>query len=432
MFEKNMEFIDNVALKRRLSKLSPIESRIGVSYCVAPTNDYVILKDDIPVDDLNDPRGSAIQTLSNNIKQEMGKNDSIIIFGMGLGYLLDETFNRYPSKIYIYEPDLNLLHFVLNNVDISEHLSSGRIFITNELDELINKLSSAYLTQDKVEIVYLPNYAIVKNKELLLMTQKVLETCKTKIVDINTITKFSEQWLINSIENISTINKSNAYLLSDLEKKFTGQTAMIVAAGPSLDDNIQKIQANRSKFIVIAVNKVVKYLKQNGITPDFVVYLDARNALTTLNELGESASRINCIMDIRADHNLLKFGFKKIFINFSDTDFFTKKLAKYNKFMKFYDCGGSASTFALVAAIKMGFSKIVFAGLDLAFKDNVIYSTGEVMNRTSQNEITVDNVKKRLVQIPSVTGEMVYTRDDYEAYVQHFATILKDLNHNEV
>ena len=184
MFERNLEAIDNQALKRRLSRLSSIETRIGVSYCITPTNDYVILKDDIPLDDLNDPKLAAKQMLVNNIKHEMRSNDTIIVFGLGLGYLLDETFNTYPSKIYVYEPDLNLLHFVLNNADISEHLSSGRVFITNELEELIAKISETYLTQDRVEIVYLQNYAIVKNKELLFLSKECHSNGCIATVDI--------------------------------------------------------------------------------------------------------------------------------------------------------------------------------------------------------------------------------------------------------
>ncbi len=192
MFDKNLELIDNLALKRRLTKISSVESRVGISYCVTPSNDYVLLKDELPADDLKNPREAIKQMLGNTIKKEMKPNDVIITFGIGLCYLLDEVFNAYPSRIYVYEPDLNLLHFVLNNVDISEHLASGRVFITNDLDELINKLSSSYLTRDKVEIVYLQNYAVVKNKELLMLTQKVFDTCKSKMVDINTITRFSK------------------------------------------------------------------------------------------------------------------------------------------------------------------------------------------------------------------------------------------------
>jgi len=433
MFDKNLEALDNPALKRRLARISPIESRSGISYCVTQSNDYVLIKDDIPSDDLNNPREAIKKTLSNTIKSEMKSNDIIITFGIGLGYLLDETFNKYPSKIFIYEPDLNLLHFVLNNVDISEHLASGRVFVTNDIGELTTRLSSTYLTKDKVEIVYLQNYAIIKNKELLMLTQKVFDTCKSKMVDVNTITKFSKRWMINTIHNLArTNNRENVHLLSDLENKFIGQTALIAAAGPSLNDNIAKIQANRDKFVIFAPNKSVKYLIQNGIYPDFIVCLDAGNMRISLAELEPHLSKSNCIMDLRTDTAIFTLGFNKVYMNFSETDFFAKKLQKFNDSMKFYESGGSASTFALAAAARLGFTKIVLAGVDLAFKDNMIYSGGETMQRVSQSEIVVDNVKKNLVQVKSVTGGTVYTREDYETFIYHFGALIKELNHKEI
>ena len=433
MFEKNLDAIDNIALKRRLARISPIESRAGVSYCVTPSNDYVLIKDDVPSDDLNNPRESVRKMLNNNIKHEMGKNDIIITFGIGLGYLLDETFNTYPSRIFIYEPDLNLLHFVLNNVDISEHLASGRVYVTNDLNELLTKLSSSYITKDKVEIVYLQNYAVLKNKELLVLTQKVFDTCKSKMVDVNTITKFSKKWMINTIHNVARSNsQQTAHLLSDLENKFVGQTALIAAAGPSLSDNISKIQANRDKFVIFAVNKVAKYLIQNGIYPDFIVCLDAKNMRKSFEGIETYLNKSNCIMDVRTDTYLFKLGFNKIFMNFSETDFFMKKLYRFNNFIKFYESGGSASTLALAAAVKLGFSKIILSGLDLAFKDNLIYSGGETMQRVSQTEIMVDDVKKNLVQVRSVNGSTVYTREDYETFIYHIGAMIKELDYSEI
>lgn len=432
MFDKNLEFIDNLSLKRRLLKVSSVESRLGISYCVTPTNDYVLLKNELPADDLHNPREAVKKMLQDSIKNEMKPNDIIITFGIGLGYLLDEVFNNYSSKIFVYEPDLNLLHFVLNNVDISEHLSSGRIYITNDLDELIQKLSSTYLTKDRVEITYLQNYAVVKNKEFLLLTQKVFDACKSKMVDINTIIKFSKVWLFNTIENISYINEHECFLLSDLADKFVGQTALIAGAGPSLADNIENIKSNRDKFVVFAVNKSVKYLLENNVYPDFIVCLDAKNMKKTLGGLEQVSKKINCIADIRTDSSIASLGFNKVFFNFSETDFFIKKIAKYNEFMQFYESGGSASTLALVSAVKMGFSKVVFAGVDLAFKDNSIYADGQIMERVSQEEIIVDKVIKTLVKVPSVKGELVYTRTDYEAFIQHFNSLIKSLNYTEI
>lgn len=432
MFNKNLEQIDNDALKRRLVKISPIESRVGISYCVTPSNDYVLLKDEIPVDDLQNPREAVKQALKNNINNEMKSNDIIINFGIGLGYLLDETFNNYPSKIFVYEPDLNLLHFVLSNVDISEHLASGRVFLTNDLDELISKLGSTFITKDRVEIVYLQNYAVAKNKDLLMLTQKVFDTCKSKMIDINTITKFSKKWLLNTISNIASVNEKNFYLLSDLENKYLGKTALIAGAGPSLADNIENIKNHRDKFVIFALNKNAKYLYNEGITPDFIVCLDAENMNRTLDGLDSYLQNSNAIIDIRTDHSIVTKNFKRIFVNFSETDFFIKKLSKYNNFMKFYESGGTASTLALASAVKMGFAKIILAGIDLAFKDNIIYSDGKTMQRISQDTIIVDNTRKNLTQVKSVNGGFVYTREDYQAHIHHFETLLKEFNHSEI
>ena len=431
MYNRNLEFLDNPGLKTRLEKITLEESSKDMSYCMTPSNDYLLMKNDIPFDDLNNPRQAVKDMLEASIKHPMEKNDIIITFGIGLCYLLDEVYNTYPSKIFVFEPDIKVLHFVLNNVDISEHLASGRLYITDNIDELMRKLSEIYITKDKVEVVYLKNYAVVKSQELLELTQKVYETCRSKMVDINTITKFSRTWLLNTLKNINAVNSSNAYKLSDLKNKFSGQTALILAAGPSLNENIEKIKANRDKFVIFAVNKVLRVLDANNIIPDFAVCLDSTRVDLTLAGLEEFCAKTNCIMDIKSDSVLFTKNFKRIFIAFSQNDMVVKKLAEYNDITA-YESGGSATTLALVAAIKLGFSKIIFAGLDMAFKGDVIYSTGEVMNKVADSQIVVSNIKKNLVKVKSVTGELVNTREDYAAFIQHFEALIKDLGFDEI
>ena len=432
MFNKNLLFFNNEELKERLKRFSLDDTKKNLSYCMTPSNDYLLMKDEVPIDDVNNPREAVKQMLKSTIKSEMDKNDIIITFGIGLCYLLDEVFNTYESKIYVYEPDTKLLHFVLSNVDISEHLASGRVYITDNLKDLLNKLSATYINKDKVEIVYLKNYALVRSKELLELTQKVYETCKTKMVDVNTIARFSKKWLLNTLRNISTVNNSSISLLSDLENKFIGQTALIVAAGPSLNENIEKIKANRDKFVIFAVNKVLRTLEANGITPDFAVCMDASAISATYTGLEDYCANINCISDLKSDATILTSPFKKHFLTFSETDFIVKKLINYNKNFKTYEFGGSATTMELVVASKLGFSKIICAGLDLAFKNDIMYSTGETVNKAPNGQIITGNSTKNLVKVKSVTGGMVSTRDDYAAFINHFETLIKDLGIKEV
>ena len=432
MFNKNLEYLVDEKLKARLQAISIEDSRKSISYCITPSNDYVILKNDVPLDDIENPRKAAKDMLSQNIKKPMKANDIIINFGIGLGYLLDETFNTHPSRIMIYEPDIKILHFVLNNVDISEHLASGRVTIFTDLDELIKKLSSMYLTKDKVEIVYLKNYAIIKNQELITLTQKVYDTCKSKMIDINTITKFSKNWLENSIKNIAKVNNSATYLLSDLVNKFEGQTALIVAAGPSLNENIEKIKSNREKFVIFAVNKVLRTLLSNDIIPDFLVCLDAANTDYTLVGLEDYLPKINCIMDLKSDNNILNKNFRRCFISFSENDFAIRNLMEYNRFIKTLEIGGSATTMAYVSAVVLGFSKIIFTGLDLAFKDDVIYSSGETIQKLSDSQIAIDRTTKNIVYVDSVNGGKVATRDDYAAFIKHFELLINETDYKEV
>ena len=109
-----------------------------------------------------------------------------------------------------------------------------------------------------------------------------------------------------------------------------------------------------------------------------------------------------------------------------------EKLTDYNKSIKTYEFGGSATTLALVAAVKLGFAKVIFAGLDMAFKDGVMYSTGETVNKISDSKMTVSNAQKNIVKVKSVTGDMVETRDDYAAFIQHFVMLIKDLKYKEI
>lgn len=428
MFNKNLEYINNESLKTRLQGYAIDETKANMSYCMTRSNDYLLMKNDVPIDDLDDPRKAVQKMMADTIKKPMEKNDIIITFGIGLGYQLDEVFNTYPSRIFVYEPDTKLLHFVLNNVDISEHLSSGRVFIFDDIDELITKLSEIYLTKDKIEVLYLKNYAIVKSQELLTLTQKVFETCKSKTVDVNTITRYSKIWLENTLKNIGEVNKQKVYKLSDLEGKFTAQAALVVASGPSLAENIGFIRNNREKFVIFAVNKVLKILLDNGITPDFAVCADARFVTKSFAGLEDKLENINCIMNINSEYEILNKKFKKVFISFPVNDMVIDRLSKYNTFIKQQESGGSATTMAFVSAVKMGFSKVILTGVDLAFKGEQVYANGESYQKISAEEMKINSITKTLTTVPSVTGTDVVTSMDYAAFVHHFEVLIKELN----
>ena len=107
-------------------------------------------------------------------------------------------------------------------------------------------------------------------------------------------------------------------------------------------------------------------------------------------------------------------------------------MSEYNNFIKTQEAGGSATTAAFVSAVKMGFSKIIMTGVDLALKGETVYSNGEMFEKIAADQIKINSVVKNITTVPSVTGIDVLTTDDYAAFIHHFTILIKDLGYTNV
>ena len=68
MFNKNLLFFNNEELKERLKRFSLDDTKKNLSYCMTPSNDYLLMKDEGPIDDVNNPREAVKQMLKSTIK----------------------------------------------------------------------------------------------------------------------------------------------------------------------------------------------------------------------------------------------------------------------------------------------------------------------------------------------------------------------------
>ena len=134
-------------------------------------------------------------------------------------------------------------------------------------------------------------------------------------------------------------------------------------------------------------------------------------------------------MNINSDSSILSNKFKKTFISFPVNDMVINKLSTYNPFIKQQENCGSATTMAFVTAVKMGFSKVILTGVDLAFKGEQVYADGAVYEKISAEEMKINSVKKTITTVPSVTGVDVVSSDDYAAFIHHFEVLIKELNY---
>ena len=80
----------------------------------------------------------------------------------------------------------------------------------------------------------------------------------------------TEAFIARQIENIAELQQP-AYLLKD---RFKGETAIILAGGPSLTDLLPWIKKNRDKLVILSVARVSRQLIKAQVTPDFIFSVD--------------------------------------------------------------------------------------------------------------------------------------------------------------
>ncbi len=428
MFEKNIRAIQekNPALAERLEKIN-IDSIEGITVAEAENEDLIIGYKGIALHSMVDPIREARAIWSRTVQSELKKNDIQVIFGLGLGYLFKRSYLNADSKIFLIEPFTELLRFVLQHVDLSAELSDERVYITDSVSDITDKIKEQYLQGDKAEFLFLPAYVSLAKDILEDLSERSMKIIEEKSSDINTIFKFAPLWTKNLIRNMPYF--FNSITLGGLKDKFAGKTVLILAAGPGLAENIQKIKQNKDKFVTIAAGKVFKVLVENDIIPDFVTFADASRVNWQTDGVENALEKTNIILTSRTDHNAVLLNSKSKIIYLTKTDPFSGLFQKHSRIDPgIYDSASSVSIINYFIARALGFNNIIFCGLDLAFPDNKIYASGEELQTGKNGFILIKNIPtgRKIKYVKDRNGKDIATRDDYLIFIRQFEDILEE------
>lgn len=181
--------------------------------------------------------------------------------------------------------------------------------------------------------------------------------------NIETAGKFGE-----IIKENESANKKAILLgkpLSSIAKK--GDTAFIIAAGPSLDKNISELK--NAHGMIIATDTAINPLLDNGIAPHLAVSIDAGKSVRHFSK--KESRRIPLVCRSYTNREIMRIHKGR------------KYFAGSNVLS-----GGSVTTDAIHIASLIGYKKIVFVGLDLAYTGGEAYAAG-----TLNKGMTIDDAE---------------------------------------
>lgn len=347
----------------------------------------------------------------------------ILLFGLGMGYHYTSLKKKFPNATFsIYEPNISVLREILTHISLEE------LFRNEDVTIMVNETIEADIQgvlqkhQNQIEVFHLPFYERNYRKQLDNLYLFLLDQLKSKKSNLATSLSFQKRWTINAIKNLPSVLKT-PNILKDVDKNlFKDKPAIIVSAGPSLNEEIENLKLIKKQGLayIFSVGSAINTLVENDILPD---------AICTYDPQAHNYKVIQKVKDKKIDTVPLIFGstvgYETLFdyegpllhmITSQDT--LSPYLLRNEEGLNVVNDAPSIALITYEILIKLGFQTIYLVGQNLSFKNRYRYASGVEYGTEQVNE-------ERLISVKSVDGGEVWTDDGYnrmrvglEAYIK--------------
>jgi hypothetical protein len=202
-----------------------------------------------------------------------GTEQLVVLVGLGPGYTLRELLRQSINSLFVViEPDPVLFLELVNTIDFSDIFYSKRVSIFIDPERLDYDEIAPHLSATNIKLLVSRPYRILYEKQVIRLEREFNSHQNTRRINIATLKRFDRLWTRNTFKNAPYF-----FRLAGIERirdACTGIPAFVVAAGPSLEKDIDILNQHRSNAILIAVDTTLKPLLKRHILPDFVITVD--------------------------------------------------------------------------------------------------------------------------------------------------------------
>lgn len=377
---------------------------------------------------LHDPQG-PVQEAKHIIQTQciVGADRIHLVLGLGLGYLPDELFQTSAGRIIVYEPDLSLLRFILDNVDLSDLLTSQRVWVAHTSFDLMNLLRKQLLKSDQLDILALQSAAYRMADIIPELMRQLTALEADRIQDQKTGQGFHFKWIEQFFQNYPHFAELGS--ADQFFGQFQGKPALIISRGPSLDQSLEAIKTVKNSVLLIAVGSAVRRLWEAAIIPDFAVFYDANGIQEQLYGIPDEVLKQiiflaspfaqPCCYNSPSWQTLL-FSAQN---NHQFADWLDKTMGKTSQRL---EGGGTVSLIAFQAAQAMQCNPIILVGQDLAFPNNQVYAGGISIQLNAEGALDLPQrpdlytEPETMDTVQGQDGELLPTLKAYKGFIRHF------------
>ena len=357
-----------------------------------------------------------------------------VVAGFGFAYHIELLLSRMPndSVLLVMDHDVALLKLAMEHRDLGAVFSDPRFLYAHDPsdDEIATVLRGR--SSKSVSIISHRGCYQTAPDYYLNLVRKAKSYLSTKEVNIATLAKFEKLWTLNCVKNMGQFaSLPGANIFYD---KFRDYDAVVVCAGPSLEDDLVWLRRVSHNVVVVGVDTSYRVLSRAGIEPHFCLCVDPQVINARYFE-GMRPTKSVLVADPTVHASVFRF-FKGRSVICSMPFDMMKWAEEITGEKGELTHGGSVSTNACDFAKRLGVRRVILLGQDLSFTKDRAHVKGsyldELLHNSSTRFLNRQMQNRRQVRalpplmMPSLSGAKVATNQKMMIFYQWFERRMDD------
>jgi hypothetical protein len=319
----------------------------------------------VPLHSLYDPRQE-----STRLAASVRGAGFLVVIGMGAGFHIAALLeNPEVQVVVVIEKDTAVLRSLFAQIPLARLLADPRVALSAGLETIRESVLAGWqpALMGGMRTVPLRPWCDQEPSFFDAAAAEVHAAIEEVRGDYSVQSHFGKRWLTNILMNLAQVESAPHSIPR-------GATAAVTAAGPSLEQQLPRLAAEREGILLVATDTSLPALVRSGIRPDVVLSIDCQNHGYHHFLLGIPTGT-SLFLDLASPPLLARRPVPPVFVA-SAHPFVRYVDSHWSRLMRIDTSGGNVTHAAVTLARALGARRISVYGADFSYPDGKAYARG--------------------------------------------------------